>query len=246
MTNKYLQSGLDYLRVLVILVIVALEVVSAVLGDNTWFLLSSATIIMLALVNYLDFKDNSWGQYALLLFIAMILCFIGDLLMAGIFYITPITILNGVMLFSIGHIVYLLGLRERSPLLLQPKNETGSRLITRNLLIWILSIIIIIGIFYFTVFNPSEIVLSIGMLGYGILLVTVIGFSLTKYYDNFAKGYSITIFLGFCFFMFSDWLIGVHEMKDPSFLSGPWVGATYIIAQLLIHLGTVIGAKGDQ
>lgn len=119
MENEYLQSGLDYLRILVILVIIALEVASAFLGDNTWFLLSSATIIVLALVNYLDFKDKSWGRYAFLLFIAMALCFIGDLLMAGVFYITPITILNGVMLFSLGHIVYLLALREQSPLLLQ-------------------------------------------------------------------------------------------------------------------------------
>jgi len=54
------------------------------------------------------------------------------------------------------------------------------------------------------------------------------------------------IVLGFFMFIFSDWLIGVHEMTDPSFLSGPWVGITYIFAQLPIHLSVFLGARGSE
>ena len=40
--------------------------------------------------------------------------------------------------------------------------------------------------------------------------------------------------------------IGVDEMTDPSFLSGPWVGITYIFAQLPIHLSVFLGARGSE
>jgi hypothetical protein len=161
-------------------------------------------------------------------------------LMNGIFYITPIEILNGVMLFGIGHVVYLLGLKDRSPLL----RSEGS-FITRNLLIWIVSIVLVLILFFFTVFNPSDIPISIGLLGYGILLVTVLGFALTKWFNEFPIAFRILIFVGFFMFLFSDWLIGVGFV-DSSFNSGPWVGITYIFAQLPIHLSVYLGARGSE
>ena len=161
--------------------------------------------------------------------------------MNEIFYITPIAILNGVMLFGIGHVVYLLGLKDRSPLL-----QSEGSLITRNLLIWIVSIVHVLLLFFFTVFNPTMLELSIGLLVYGILLVTVLGFALTKWFDEFPIMFRVLIFLGFFMFIFSDWLIGVHEMSDPTFLSGPWVGITYIFAQLPIHLSVYLGARGSE
>jgi len=88
--------------------------------------------------------------------------------------------------------------------------------------------------------------LSIGLLGYGILLVTVLGFALTKWFDNFPIAFKITMIFGFFMFIFSDWLIGVHELTDPTFLSGPWVGITYIFAQLPIQLAALLGARGSE
>ncbi len=247
MSSKYLTSTLDYIRLLVVIIILSLLAVFVITSDsNPWFLSSSAVIVVLALINYIDLKGGNWGKFSLLMFIAMICGFIGDLLMASIFFITPIAILNGVILFGIGHVIYLLGLKERSPLLLNPKASEGGRLITRNLLIWIVSIVLVLLLFFFTVFNPTMFELSIGLLGYGILLVTVLGFALTKWFDNFPIAFKITMIFGFFMFIFSDWLIGVHELTDPTFLSGPWVGITYIFAQLPIQLAALLGARGSE
>ncbi|MGY5872503.1 MAG: lysoplasmalogenase family protein [Candidatus Thorarchaeota archaeon] len=242
MSSKYLTSTIDYIRVLVVIVILSLLAIFVYTGDaRPWFLSSSGMIVVLALINYIDLKGGNWGKFSLLMFIAMICGFIGDLLMNEIFYITPIAILNGVMLFGIGHVVYLLGLKDRSPLL-----RLEGSLITRNLLIWIVSVVLVLLLFFFTVFNPTMLELSIGLLGYGILLVTVLGFALTKWFDDFPITFRVLIFLGFFMFIFSDWLIGVHEMSDPTFLSGPWVGITYIFAQLPIHLSVFLGARGSE
>ncbi|MBA7577174.1 hypothetical protein ES708_19020 [subsurface metagenome] len=88
--------------------------------------------------------------------------------------------------------------------------------------------------------------ISIGLLGYGILLVTVLAFALTKWFEDFPVTFRVTIFLGFFMFTFSDWLIGVHHLTDPNFLSGPWVGITYIFAQLSIHLAAFLGSRGTK
>ena len=242
MSSKYLSSTIDYIRLLVIIVILSLLALFVITGDaRPWFLSSSGMIVVLALINYIDLKDGNWGKFSLLMFIGMICGFIGDLLMNEIFYITPIAILNGVMLFGIGHVVYLLGLKDRSPLL-----QSEGSLITRNLFIWIVSIVLVLLLFFFTVFNPTMLELSIGLLVYGILLVTVLGFALTKWFDEFPIMFRVLILLGFFMFIFSDWLIGVHEMTDPTFLSGPWVGITYIFAQLPIQLAVFLGAHGSE
>jgi len=246
-SSKYLTSTIDYIRLLVIIVILSLLAVFVITSDaRPWFLSSSAMIVVLALINYIDLRSGNWGKFSLLMFIAMICGFIGDLLMNGIFYITPIAILNGVILFGIGHVIYLLGLKERSPLLLNSKESEGGRIITRNLLIWIVSMVLVLLLFIFTVFNPTMFELSIGLLGYGILLVTVFGFAFTKWFEDFPIAFKITIILGFLLFIFSDWLIGVHELTDPAFLTGPWVGISYILAQLLIQLAAFLGARGTE
>jgi hypothetical protein len=247
MSSKYLASTLDYIRLLVVLVILALLAIFVITNDaRPWFLSSSGVIVVLALINYIELKNGSWGKFSLLMLIAMFCGFIGDLLMNGVFYITPVAIINGVMLFSLGHIFYLLALRDRSPLLLKSKDLDDGRLITRNLIIWAICIIAVILLIFFTAFNPADIVLSTGFFAYGILLVTVFGFSLSKWFDEYPIGFRLLIVIGFFMFILSDWLIGVHEMTNPSFLSGPWVGITYIFAQLPIHLSVYLGARGSE
>ena len=247
MPSKYLASTLDYLRLLVVLIVLSLLAIFVITGEaRPWFLSSSGVIVVLALVNYIDLKNGSWGRFSLLMFIAMLVGFIGDVLMNGIFYITPVAIINGILFFSIGHIFYLLSLRVRFPLLLKSKDSEGGRLITRNLIIWMICIVAVFLLIFFTAFNPTDMVLSAGFFGYGILLVSVFAFSLTKWSEEYPIGFRLLIVLGFFMFIFSDWLIGVHEMTDPSFLSGPWVGITYIFAQLPIHLSVFLGARGSE
>ncbi|MHA1940049.1 MAG: lysoplasmalogenase family protein, partial [Candidatus Thorarchaeota archaeon] len=170
--------------------------------------------------------------------------FIGDLLMAEIFYITPIAVLNGIILFAIGHVFYLLGLRDRSNLMLRPPEANLPRLITKNVATWLLVSVLVILLFVTTVFNPTMLELGFGMLGYGLVLGTVLAFAVTKWFDEFPSGYKFCVSIGFLLFLFSDWLIGYHLMTDSAFLSGPYVGLTYILGQLLVQLSTMFGSKG--
>jgi uncharacterized membrane protein YhhN len=247
MSNKFVSTKMDYIRILVVIVILGLEAIAAITGiGNPWFLSASIFIVILALVNYVDVRSQEWSRYALLLLVAMICGSIGDFLMAEIFYITPIPVLNGVLLFGIGHVFYLLGLRDRSNLLLRSPGQGQSRLITKNLATWLVASVLVILLFVFTVFNPTMLELGIGMLGYGLILGTVLAFAVTKWFDEFPFAYKFCVSIGFLLFLFSDWLIGVHLMTDPSFLSGPYVGLTYIVGQLLIQLSTMFGSKDIQ
>jgi uncharacterized membrane protein YhhN len=168
----------------------------------------------------------------------------GDFLMADIFRITPIPVLNGIILFGIGHFFYLLGLRDRSSMLLRPPGTAQSRLITKNVAVWLVVSVLVVILFMTTVFNPTMLELGIGILGYGLLIGTVLAFAATKWFNDFPSSFSFCLSIGFLLFFFSDWLIGFHMMTDASFLSGPYVGLTYIIGLLLIHLSTMFGSKG--
>jgi heme/copper-type cytochrome/quinol oxidase subunit 4 len=248
MTEKYMKSVIDYLRLLVIIGILILVSTFVLTGDSIpWFLSSSIAIAILAFVNYLDLhreKNKEWKTYAAIFLFAMICGTIGDFLMAGIIYITSEPLINGILLFGIGHVLYLIGLRNRSPLLIQKKENSDTQIIRRNLTIWILSIVVILLLFYLTVFNPTMLELSIGALGYGIILVTVLAFSITKWTGNFPFSFRLAIILGFLLFLFSDWLIAYHYFTDSTFLSGPWVGITYVFGQLLIQLTAYLGSRG--
>jgi hypothetical protein len=213
------------------------------------FLTTSILLVVFSFLNAVDYyiqKDVGWLQYSLLLFLAMVFGSVGDFLMAGIFYITPISLINGVIFFSIGHIFYLLALRNRSPLLLREldTSEIGEipRLIVRNLIIWLSCIAAVIVLFWYTVYNPGDLLLNIGLFGYGILLGTALAFALTKWFDAFPRYYRLAIGLGFFWFLFSDWLIGVR-ITNPTFMSGLAIGITYITGQLLIQLTSIIGKE---
>ncbi|MDF1538499.1 MAG: lysoplasmalogenase family protein [Candidatus Thorarchaeota archaeon] len=247
MFRLYVNSTIDYLRVLIVIVTLALEAIAAYTGQTMpWFLTGSIMIVALSLVNFIEHRKNSqsdWTKYALLLFVAMILCSIGDFLMAGVIYITPEPLINGVLLFGLGHVVYLFAMRSRSPLLFS-KTEEGRRLKKNNLVIWFASILVLLLLFFTTLYNPTMLVISIGLLGYGILLMTVLAFTITKWFDDVPRIFPVLLIVGFCLFLFSDWLIGVHNLTEPSFLTGPWVGLTYIIGQILIHLSPWLGSRG--
>jgi len=245
MSTKLLSTSMDYIRFTVVIVVLILEAIAALTGiANPWFLSASVATVILAFMNYIDVRSQEWSRYALLFLVAMICGSIGDFLMADIFRITSIPVLNGIILFGIGHIFYLLGLRDRSHLLLRPSGINQPRLITKNLVTWLVVCALVILLFVASVFNPTMLELGFGMLGYGLLLGTVLAFAVTKWFDEFPSSFKFCVSIGFLLFLFSDWLIGVHLMTDPGFLSGPYVGLTYIFGQLLIQLSTMFGAKG--
>jgi hypothetical protein len=235
------------LRLLLVLAILAtvvmVQVFVGLFSPNWIFLSGSAMIVVLALVNYIDKKgDANWSRFTLLMFIAMVVCFIADLLMAGVFYIIPgESLINGVLFFMMGHVFYLFALRDRSSLLLR---SDSPKLITRNLVIWIISIAVVFILFFFTLYNPADMIISIGLFGYGIFLTSSLVFSMTKWFDNFPKLFSLCLVIGFLLFFISDYILGYKILMDSGFLSGiEAVGVTYLLGQMIIHLSPMFGSE---
>ena len=160
--------------------------------------------------------------------------------MPGLFlFPTETALLNGILYFGIGHVLYLVALRGISPLLLSIQEK---KLIIRNLVIWIIFVIFVVAAFIFTVYNPEEQILSIGALGYGILLISVTAFAFTKWFGEHSPLFKLSLILGFSFFFISDWVIAIKNFRDPSLFSGTsFVGVTYLIGQLFIHSALLLG-----
>ncbi len=238
-----LKTPIGVLRFLILITILAtVALLIIIVGESTpnWiFLAGSGMVVVLALVNYVDKRANAdWSRFVLIMFFAMLVCFVADLQMAGIFAILPAdNLINGVLFFALGHVVYLLALRDRSPLLLRSESP---KLITRNLVIWIVSIVVVFILFYFTLYNPSNMVISIGLFVYGIFLTSSLVFSITKWFDQYPRFFSISLILGFVLFFISDYILGIKIMVDTNFLSGTdAVGITYLLSQMTIHLSSV-------
>ncbi|MHA3962155.1 MAG: lysoplasmalogenase family protein [Candidatus Thorarchaeota archaeon SMTZ1-45] len=241
-----LKTPIGILRVLIVIaVLITTLLLVVIVGEpkpNWIFLSGSAMIVVIALVNFVDKRgDANWSRFVLFMFIAMFICFIGDLLMAEVFYIIPEeSLINGILMFTLGHVFYLLALKDRSPLIL--RNEKP-RLITRNLGIWVLCIVVVIILFVFTIYDPTDMVISAGIFGYGLLLISVVAFSLSKRFDEFPQLFSICLFLGFILFFISDYIIG-YRLTHPGFLSDmEAVGVTYLLGQLSIHLSSFFGGN---
>ena len=234
-----LKTPFGIIRILLVLIILA----SIVMIDIVTLRFGSVMIVVLALVNFLERKDDAnWSRFLLLMFIAMLICSIADFLMAGIFYIIPEeSLINGVIFFLTGHVIYLLALRNRSPLLL--RNESP-KLITRNLLIWIVGMVVLFVLFFFTLFNPANMVISVGLIFYGIFLTSSLVFSITKWFDDFPQLFSLCLIIGFLLFFISDYILGYKILIDGSFLSGiDAVGYTYLLGQMIIHLSPVFTSE---
>jgi uncharacterized membrane protein YhhN len=232
-----------------ILVITAFEVITGWTSQIT-FLSISLIIVLFAFLNFIYIRESGisdWARYAALLLVAMAFGSIGDFALGGIFYLTPEPLINGVLFFGIGHVFYLFALKDRSPLLLRAaeSSQGQSRLISKNLGIWIACVIGVILVFVFTVYDPGNMVMSIGVFGYGILLVSTLAFALTKWFDSYPVYFKLAIALGFFLFLFSDWIIGVRALRDPNFLSSMAIGVTYIFGQLLIHLTVILGPRDN-
>ncbi|MGD9396761.1 MAG: lysoplasmalogenase family protein [Candidatus Thorarchaeota archaeon] len=242
MSTASLKTPIGILRLLVIVVILALVVLLQVFvgfwspGPNWTFLIGSALIVLLSFFNFVDRRnDAELSRFVLLMFIAMFVCFIADLLMAGVFYIIPgESLINGVLFFMMGHVFYILALRNRSSLFLRSESP---RLIIKNLAIWIVGIAVVFLLVFFTLYNPADMIISIGFFAYGIFLVSSLVFSITKWFDDFPQLFSLCLVIGFLFFFISDYILGYRILIDSGFLSGiEAVGITYLLGQMIIHL----------
>ncbi|MFX1605081.1 MAG: lysoplasmalogenase family protein [Promethearchaeota archaeon] len=249
MSSASLKTPIGILRLLVILVILALIVLLQVFrgiwspGPNWTALTGSAFVVLLAFVNFLDMRaDADWSRFTLLMFVAMFVCFIADLLLAGVFYIIPgESLINGVLFFMMGHVFYISALRDRSSLFLRSESP---RLITRNLIIWIVGMAVTFMLVFFTLYTPADMIISIGFFAYGIFLVSSLVFSITKWFDDFPQLFSICLIVGFLLFFVSDYILGYKILIDSGILSGiDAVGITYLLGQMIIHLSPIFGSE---
>ncbi|NHI88032.1 MAG: hypothetical protein EAX87_00835 [Candidatus Thorarchaeota archaeon] len=250
MSKAMLKSPVGILKLLIVIAvlitIVLVQVFVGAYSPNWIFLSGSGMIVILALVNFVDMQDDDdLSRFTLFMFIAMFVCFFADLLMAGVFYIIPVdvsvrSLINGVLFFLLGHVIYLFALRNRSPLLLRSESP---KLITRNLLIWIISIAGVFALFYLTLFDPSNLIISIGLFGYGIFLTSSLAFSITKWFDDFPPKFSLSLIIGFLLFFISDYILGLSILQGISFIGIEAVGVTYLLGQLSIHLSPIFASK---
>jgi hypothetical protein len=226
-----IKTPIGIVRILLVLIIIA----SIVLIDVVTLRFGSVMIVVLALVNFLERKDDeNRSRFLLLMFIAMAICSIADFLMAGIFDIIPgESLINGVIFFLTGHVIYLLALRDLSPLLLRSESP---KLVTRNLLIWFVGMMVLFVLFFFTLYNPTEMVFSIGLVFYGIFLTSSLVFSITKWFDDFPQRFSAFLIIGFLLFFISDYILGLDILKDIVISGVDAVGITYLSGQMMIHL----------
>jgi len=230
--------------VTILVIIVLLQAFTGVWSGPNWtFLIGSAFIVLLSFINFVDMRaDPYWSRFVLLMFLAMFLCFIADLLMAGVFYIIPgESLINGVLFFIMGHVFYISALRNRSPLFLRSESP---RLITRNLAIWVVGVIVVFVLVFFTLYNPADMIYSIGFFVYGIFLVSSLVFSITKWFEDFPQLFSLCLIIGFVFFFISDYILGYKILIDSAVLSGiEAVGITYLLGQMIIHLSPLFGSE---
>jgi hypothetical protein len=95
-------------------------------------------------------------------------------------------------------------------------------------------------LFFLTLFNPANMVISIGLVFYGIFLTSSLVFSITKWFDDYPQLFSLCLIIGFLLFFISDYILGYRILIDSNFLNGfDAVGYTYLLGQMIIHLSPV-------
>ncbi|MFX1301404.1 MAG: lysoplasmalogenase family protein [Promethearchaeota archaeon] len=216
------------------------------------FLTVSICIMFLAFFNYIIsiyYEQERWQQYSLLLFIAMIFGSIGDFLLGGFVPLPIEPLILGTVAYATGQVFYLLAMRTLSPLLIsasssiQDFTSKNRILVVRNFIIWLGFIIFGIALFILTVFNPSELEISIGALCYGLLFLSVIGFALTKFFDDYPILFHIVLFIGLLLFFISDYVLIINRLTTPILYAGFIITVTYIIGQSLIHITPLLVGK---
>lgn len=209
------------------------------------FLTVSILITFLAFFNYIIsiyYDQKRWQRYTLLLFIAMIFGSLGDFLLGGFITFPIDALILGTVAFAIGQVFYLLAMRDLSPLLIStnvsPEDTTSKTrtLVMRNFIFWLAFMIFGMLLFVFTVFNPSDLAISIGAFCYGLLFLSVIGFALTKFFDDYPILFRVALFIGLLLFFISDYVLIINRLTTPILYAGLIITVTYIIGQFLIHL----------
>ncbi len=261
MAEDNLERIVSYLRIVVILILIALVGLFSVnyilrsSADQLYIRLSSSVLVALAALNLISSrygKDARWMSYSMFLAAAMLFGSVGDFMMAGLIYLTPDAFINAVIFFGIANVFYVFGLRTISPLLIRrPEIEISApepprlEIILRSLILLFLVVIVTAAAYIFTAINPFDPFLGIAALSCAILLASGLAFALAKSFEDFPLPFKLVIALGFPLLLYSSWVAAVRHIASSDFLSSFVVGLAYVVGLLLIHLSPFLGVSDE-
>ncbi len=192
---------------------------------------SSATLVIIAWLEFTFTRQSSLGGYALLIALGMSLGFLGDLLLAGVIVI-PQPVLGGIAAFGLGHVAYLLAIIRLTDLygLKAPAPRWGA------LALWLL--IGIVGWYVLVMRGQQPTVLHWAALPYALLLAGVAGLFTGV---AFQSANFIPAALGAALFLLSDLILAGQLFAKLTFpLIGDVIWLTYGPGQALIVASVVI------
>ncbi len=219
------------------------------------FLSVSILLSIFALINYLiaqRYDSDQWKRYTFWLLIAMLFGTLGDFLLAGVLPVPIDTFIFGVLAFALGQVFYLVTLRQLSPILINPSSgaresgEKSSRLNLRNLIIWLVFIIVCAALFMLFMFNPALLELSIGGLIYFLLFASVLAFAVTKLIDDYPILFKLSLILGFALFYISDVILVWNRFNSPLLYASLFISITYLLGQFFVQLTPLLKSDSEQ
>lgn len=193
--------------------------------EKNHFLISVIFIVMGSFIAYINFKNS----VSLIFFLAILLSFIGDLLMARKIKFSENRTIDGAIVFGLAHITYIYAFS----LLKGSSFEIG---------LVLGGIIVSFVLYYFIGYEKElhdlyKIVNWVYALLITMTLVSVISFSITPQVPISAIIISL---LGVILFMISDGVLAFNEFKKPIKNAKDIIAVTYIMAQIFLQTVLII------
>ncbi len=190
--------------------------------STSWILVVCAWIIF--------FTSTTLRLPALLIALGMTCGALGDLILAGVIR-TPNVMIGGILIFAIGHLLYIAAFSQTAQALGLADPFTGS-------LLWVVLVLIASFLWFFFVYNPARSrVLNMGSVLYGWLIAVMAGVAIALALQD--PRFTLTA-IGGILFLISDMILGNRELRDHAwFLVHDVVWVLYIAGQALIVLTTV-------
>jgi hypothetical protein len=179
------------------------------------------------------------ARFALLIFLGLIACAVGDVLLAGLFPFRRAEVLS-LAGFGIGHLFFIAGV-------LQMRNLMGVSGAMPVLVATGAGVVVTAGAWFFLIRNPEgSRTLNIASLIYGMLLgaSVAVAFGLT-----IETGALAVMSLGLILFMISDFLVAQHLIRKrnlfPYMRDAMWLvySAAQVLIAFAIGTGALLGAS---
>jgi uncharacterized membrane protein YhhN len=191
--------------------------------STSWILVACAWIIWAT--------STTLRAPALLIALGMTFGALGDLVLADVIPL-PKRMISGIIVFSIGHLCYIVGF-------VQTANTLGLNDPFAGSLLWVAFVIVAAFLWFFLIYNPAKSrVLNLGSLFYGWLIAVMAGTATALALAD--SRFTLTA-IGGVLFLISDIILGNRELRDNGwFLVHDVVWIIYITGQALIVLTATV------